>query len=555
MSSKLPPEILSDIFSSLETDNNSLFSCCLVSREWCPPAIYWLWKRPFHICPLPNEKLLVKTCIKLLSNDVSNMDLIQDVQYDDTKLQQPPLFDYATFLQHLNYREIYEAAWHYLNYKNDDIDIYDEEKRLFMDQDIDDIDTKYYEFDGKNNNFNEYDEQDDSDWNHESSNMSHWLINSRILLITSMLCELFLSHSNNIISLNLCTSNMECDMEYENVIDIERINNILKLENVSSKLTNLKKFVCGGSYNLQLIIDTMINICHDIKILEVIFEDHKILNYSFSNLIKGQENLEEFKFIHMDKHDINRIFNDSLSNQAHSLRILCFESCTFNNSIPFKEMSLLRNLETLILINCRISNVQGRSLDFSFPSLKNLRIETNESFLKDVERLISHSNNLEEIVLFKRSICLSTILDIIAIHCSKIKVLDVCVGNHCIHHVIPIFIQCHLLESIRLELNVLGSEETIESLNILAKNIPRNLNNLSLIVDLNFKYFKEFFTQFDEVLKIYGFNTFDDIIREIDEIDEIDEYIERARHVQMKNSKDGKLCWIVLKETAPSFIW
>jgi len=155
----------------------------------------------------------------------------------------------------------------------------------------------------------------------------------------------------------------------------------------------------------------VINVCHYIEILEIIFEDD---SESYLNLIENQKYLKEIKIISMNEHDSGNII-DSLSCQSHSLRILHFEDCVFKNAIPFKEMSLLQNLESLILINCDTVNTQNSRLDFSFPSLKKIHFETKIPFLKEIERLISHSKNLEEIFLFGlEKIRLTNIFKIIA---------------------------------------------------------------------------------------------------------------------------------------------
>jgi hypothetical protein len=523
MSSKLPPELLSHIFSVFETDSDTLFSCCLVSREWSTLAVYLLWKKPFHIRPVQNGKLLIRTCLKFLSdNSIPRA-------YDDT--EQPPLFNYASFLRHLNFHEIYEAAWCYYNFWNDEyyVPISHEEKKLFMEQDLNN--NKYYEFNEQDNKYYEFNDEEDDDWTAEESedeieslkDMEDFSqdevedLKDKILLFTSKLCQVFLLHSNKIISLNLCTS----ELEDGNVID-EKWINIFKFENATSALTNIKKFVSGGLYDLQSIINIMINICHNIEILEIIFEDDNF-KYSFSDLIKSQKNLKELKVISMNKYNFNKVI-DSLSYQSHSLRILHFEGCVFKNGIPFKEISLLQYLESLILINCDIRDIQSKRLNYSFPSLKKLHFDTKGPFVKEIERLISCSSNLEEIFLFGIKIRLSNIFDIIANSCSNIKVLDMSIGERYNKSIIPIFIQCQQLESISLQLDISHDQDLYETMGILAKNIPKNLNNLNLMIFMELRDFKAFFSQFDGLLKVFGFKlsghtpyyNYDDLIAEID---------------------------------------
>jgi hypothetical protein len=180
----------------------------------------------------------------------------------------------------------------------------------------------------------EEDEKDDKEnyWENGLHSREVKDLKEEIISLTSELCQIFLLDSNKIVSLNLCTS----ELENRDVID-EYYINIFKLKNAASALANIKKFVCGGLYDLQSIINIMINICHNIEILEIIFEDNIKFEYSFLDLIKSQKNLKELKVIGMSKHNFNEMI-DFLSYQSHSLRILYFEN-KFKNGIPFEELS------------------------------------------------------------------------------------------------------------------------------------------------------------------------------------------------------------------------
>jgi hypothetical protein len=523
MSSLFLPELLFDIFSNLETDSDSLFSCCLVSREWSISAVYWLWKRPFHICPVQNGKLLIRTCLKFSSYKPTRFYLFY---YDD--IEQPPLFNYTSFLQHLNFHEIYEAAWHFYNFGDDEDDehysdeekklftkhyipISDEEKKLFMEQDLSDDEE---EDEGE-------DEEEDEEKDEENYFWEIEHLKEEIISLTSELCQTFLLHSNKIVSLNLCTS----ELEGGDVID-EYYINIFKLKNAASALANIKKFVCGGLYDLQSIINIMINICHNIEILEIIFEDDIKFEYSFLDLTKSQKNLKELKVIGMSKHNFNEMI-DSLSYQSHSLRILHFESSKFKNGIPFEELSLLQNLESLILIDC---DIESKRFDYYLPSLKKLHLETKSSSAEEIEILISSSLNLEEIFLIGFEIRMSNIFDIIANNCFNIKILDISIGEYYIKSIIQIFIQCQQLELISLQSKIPYVQDlNEETIGILAKNIPKNLNNLNLMISMEIGDFKAFFSQLDGLLKVFGFKLqnvpdndeylslfYDDLIAEID---------------------------------------
>jgi len=80
------------------------------------------------------------------------------------------------------------------------------------------------------------------------------------------------------------------------------------------------------------------------------------------------------------------------------------------------------------------------------------------------------------------------------------------VDDHYFDDIIPIFIQRQQLESISLQLNILDREDIKKIMGILAKNIPKNLNNLVLMIYLKIYELKAFFSQFDGILKLFGFN-------------------------------------------------
>src|SRR2546430_4294362 len=48
MAKTFPPEIIHEIVLYLKDDKKSLYSCLLVSRDWCREAIRLLWRQPFR---------------------------------------------------------------------------------------------------------------------------------------------------------------------------------------------------------------------------------------------------------------------------------------------------------------------------------------------------------------------------------------------------------------------------------------------------------------------------------------------------------------------------
>ncbi|RIA93784.1 hypothetical protein C1645_873889 [Glomus cerebriforme] len=73
-----PPEVVCSLIAYLKDDKKSLYSCLLVSREWCREAVYLLWRQPFHF---------LYTCRMPTSSPYTNPELINDCHFSEKKRQ------------------------------------------------------------------------------------------------------------------------------------------------------------------------------------------------------------------------------------------------------------------------------------------------------------------------------------------------------------------------------------------------------------------------------------------------------------------------------------
>ncbi|CAH1767065.1 3331_t:CDS:1 [Entrophospora sp. SA101] len=109
----LPADCLSEIFSYLENDINSLYNAILVNRLWCERAVRYLWKQPFYLRIKSFRKLSrvsrnspegLRVFMKLANT------LLQCIQYNQKRSNGDIRnaiyilkFDYISFIRRLNF--------------------------------------------------------------------------------------------------------------------------------------------------------------------------------------------------------------------------------------------------------------------------------------------------------------------------------------------------------------------------------------------------------------------------------------------------------------------
>ncbi|GBB91479.1 hypothetical protein RclHR1_01880010 [Rhizophagus clarus] len=95
--SRLSFDCLTEIFSYLENDKISLFSCLLVNRDWCNVAVRILWKDSSNYSPKTLRTLM--TC--LINENMTKNKI--NLPFPIPKL---PMFNYASFCRILSVHEI-----------------------------------------------------------------------------------------------------------------------------------------------------------------------------------------------------------------------------------------------------------------------------------------------------------------------------------------------------------------------------------------------------------------------------------------------------------------
>ncbi|GES97643.1 LON-domain-containing protein [Rhizophagus clarus] len=124
----LPAEVLQEVFNYLDTGHNglsTLFSCLLVSRDWCSNIVGTLWSKPFYYSNAfsknPNSYKIIDTYLTCLDEetreDLRNNGVNLPVIFDK------PLFNYEIYHKHLHYRTFISCVYLWVQEKsapNDD---------------------------------------------------------------------------------------------------------------------------------------------------------------------------------------------------------------------------------------------------------------------------------------------------------------------------------------------------------------------------------------------------------------------------------------------------
>src|SRR5947208_17087045 len=98
----LPNECIQQILKYIiKHESNGLFTCLLINRHWCRNTVKFLYANPFFKSDFNTVKnLVIRTYISCL-NEIELRYLVSQ------QIKQPlskPLFDYAVFLEELNFQ-------------------------------------------------------------------------------------------------------------------------------------------------------------------------------------------------------------------------------------------------------------------------------------------------------------------------------------------------------------------------------------------------------------------------------------------------------------------
>jgi hypothetical protein len=105
------PELTYEVIKNFKNDYSTLHSCILVNRLWCRLAIPLLWENPFSTIPYSyptrNYKF-IKIYLHNLNDDLKAK--LNNYKINDNLLPSNPLFNYPSFLKHLNVWSIFYSV-------------------------------------------------------------------------------------------------------------------------------------------------------------------------------------------------------------------------------------------------------------------------------------------------------------------------------------------------------------------------------------------------------------------------------------------------------------
>jgi hypothetical protein len=98
---KLNIDCLILIFNNLWTDNNSLYSCLLVNKEWCHLIVPILWEKHCMHVGDENIKIISNIIFSCLSTSSQQLLFDNDIKLPLTILSKSPMFNYVSFCKFL----------------------------------------------------------------------------------------------------------------------------------------------------------------------------------------------------------------------------------------------------------------------------------------------------------------------------------------------------------------------------------------------------------------------------------------------------------------------
>ncbi|CAG8506824.1 4094_t:CDS:2 [Diversispora eburnea] len=338
----LPNECLREIFSFIEKDGQSLFSCLFVSRLWCKHVVPILWRNPFrhfHSLTSTYSYTLCRTLLSGLNENEQKIMFPYDIsQYNFSK----PIFKYTEHLEKLSFREIETAA--------------------------------------------------DSWIQHEQNNCTNEPC--RIQLIMGAIVQLIMRTGRRLKELKLCSGYVCLDIKEG-----------LKFNNSDLGFTNLNKLVIEIEHikmipNLIKLWKIFPNLCKNLHELVYIIYEEDILDNnitdSLSEILSSQKNLNRFS-LELSESDI---FRSEDSNENYKIQVGGIMSALYSRKESLNSLSLnfinfsatnlegiteLTKLETLEIYNCSgISKKNHNKFLRSSFFLKKLIWEDNDPLDREI---------------------------------------------------------------------------------------------------------------------------------------------------------------------------
>ncbi|PKY24184.1 hypothetical protein RhiirB3_438649 [Rhizophagus irregularis] len=419
------PELTNKIIQYFRNDLSTLYSCILVNRLWCRLAIPLLWENPFSSKYHENYRYIEVYLYSL--NDKRQLN-----EYG-INLPSNPLFNYPSFIQHLDTNSINECIIRWLRIKIKSYDIYYTDKLYF---------------------------------------------------IPKSLIKLFSEKEAKLRTLNFTYQH-----DYDNYTDIIISELALQNSNLIGNIKNLY-FEPYEFDNMNSILKFLNSKCDSISSIYLPSIENHNDSIELSRLIKLQKNLNEILLY--KSFPLSILLN---SNCLNTLNIIIFWKIDFKNINILNEVfEQLNVIESIHIIDCYSldSNFTQQIINLTKPfKLKSLIFYEKSLILKDsMELILQKSGDYLENFVLSSTNSKPQLLELITSYCTKIKFLEL---NGFYEHHQDIYSTFNLIETFKQNLNYLTIDTSIGLSSIVLQNLgqilPFKLEYLDLYLALNTKDF------------------------------------------------------------------
>ncbi|CAG8449927.1 6010_t:CDS:1 [Diversispora eburnea] len=420
----LPTECLKYILENLKNHTKTLHCCLLVNRFWCKNVIKLLWSHPFSLIEAGKPNVgnsLISTYVLFLKDEEIALLLNRSI---DIFNNNPPLFNYPSFLNELNCSTLTSAILNWLF-----------AKKLPM------------------------------DWNEVS-------------LLVKSLCELFMRSCTNFYSLKISLPSFDFVWDYLDFFNIF---------NVQPGLSNLTKFqlVIVGECNIREIsnltkfLTSLPKICTGVKELYIeCMGEQECFIELIANIIRSQHNLLKIRIKCTREDSVNYIM-PALQHQQNSLNSVQLHLMNLDR-ISLDHLAACHNLTSLELNGC-----YGLTLNNIIP-LMNANFAIKNLYLWNPLRLTNvHSAIIQKAGQKLRKLVLSQltreITQTILTFCPNITHLEIGYSDKISTFFISLLNNLQITHLTIQELNSFSSNlDLIKMLPSLGENLPYSLNYLKL---------------------------------------------------------------------------
>ncbi|CAG8559816.1 8471_t:CDS:2 [Ambispora gerdemannii] len=364
MSISMPSLILEEILENLSDDYNTLFSCCLVRRDWSEKSVAILWRNPKFGAPLTDDALssLINTLLTCLDKRTKERiapllacldDDTKDCIHHQTEIiQQEPTYPYDTLIKCIDFTTLSYAL----------------------------SDWGYY-------------------WGLKDTSYLYITLVRHLVQSVSRLWHLGISHSPSLIE-------------------------IFSLPDAKKAFSEIQTFKYDGQRNGK-IISSITNLTKNISKITIQVRQGKEMKHgskynnkydkdwdiSVENLLRNQKNLRQVKFDLSDHSQFSEkgieTLLDTILSKAKTLIKLKFRGVDFHHKNPMSLLTKCKQLKTLSFDACRNF---GDDPVPKLRSLKLVKLEIKRSLLpvEHLQKILDNSVRTIRQITFDNSKYLST---------------------------------------------------------------------------------------------------------------------------------------------------